>query len=201
MYGILCIAIYKIAKEGKINMKILKSILLQCKFLLVAFLNLTKEIFPYPLRNLWLLFFGIKVYHSSSIHRRCRFFHIGKFSLGKNSTVNFGCYLDNRRGIKIGDNTAIAHNVKIYTLGHNIDSPHFETKGAPVVIGNNVFIFSNAMIMPGVTIGDGAVILPGSIVTKHVGAFEVWGGAPAKFIKNRTREIDCKIKYNYWFAL
>lgn len=182
-------------------MKILKSILLQSKFLLVAFLNITKDFFPYPLRNLYLLIFGIKVHGTSSIHRQCRFFHIGKFSLGKNSTVNFGCYLDNRRGIKIGDNTAIAHNVKIYTLGHNIDSSTFETKGASVVIGNNVFVFSNTMIMPGVTIDDGAVILPGSIVTKNVGKFEVWGGVPAKFIKNRTAKIEYKTCYNYWAAL
>ncbi len=182
-------------------MKTLRTILLQCKFLIVAFLNFTKEFFPYPLRNLWLLFFGIRVHATSSIHRQCRFFHIGKFSLGKNSTVNFGCYLDNRRGITIGDNTAIAHNVKIYTLGHNIDSPHFETKGAPVAIGNNVFIFSNALIMPGVTIGDGAVILPGSVVTKSVEPFTVVGGNPARLIKKRANEIAYKTNYNYWFAL
>lgn len=182
-------------------MKILRIILLQCKFLIVAFLNFTKDFFPYPLRNLWLLIFGIRVHATSSIHRQCRFFHIGKFSLGKNSTVNFGCYLDNRRGIKIGDNTAIAHNVKIYTLGHDIDSPNFETKGAAVTIGSNVFVFSNAMIMPGVNIGDGAVILPGSIVTKSIEPFAVVGGIPAKFIKKRTSEIAYKTKYNYWFAL
>ena len=182
-------------------MKILKMILLQCKFFLIALVNVTKEFFPYPLRNLWLFIFGIKVPLSSSVHRKCKFFHIGKFSLGKNSTVNFGCYLDNRRGIKIGNNTAIAHNVKIYTLGHNIDSPRFETKGAQVTIGNDVFIFSNAMIMPGVTIGDGAVILPGSIVTKNVEPFTVVGGIPAKFVKKRQSEIDYTTQYNYWFAL
>ena len=182
-------------------MKILRIILLQCKFLVVALLNFTKDFFPYPLRNLWLLMFGIRVHVTSSIHRQCRFFHIGKFSLGRNSTVNFGCYLDNRRGIKIGDNAAIAHNVKIYTLGHDIDSTNFETKGASVTIGNNVFIFSNAMIMPGVTIGDGAVILPGSVVTKSIEPFAVVGGVPARIIKKRTTEIAYTIKYNYWFAL
>ena len=182
-------------------MKILRTVLLQCKFLIVAFLNFTKDFFPYPLRNLWLLIFGIRVHVTSSIHRQCRFFHVGKFSLGRNSTVNFGCYLDNRRGIKIGDNTAIAHNVKIYTLGHDIDSPNFETKGAAVTIGNNVFVFSNAMIMPGVTIGDGAVILPGSVVTKNIEPFTVVGGIPAKFIKKRTSKIAYKTKYNYWFSL
>lgn len=175
--------------------------LLQIKFLIVAFLNFFKEFFPYPLRNLFLLCFGIKIPISSSIHRGCKFFHIGKFSIGKNSVINFGCYLDNRRGILIGSNTAIAHNTKIYTLGHNIHSPKFETKGAPVTIGDNCFIFSNVMIMPGVTIEDGAVILPGSIVTKNVPAYSVYGGVPAKYIRDRNKKIDYKLNYNYLFAL
>lgn len=176
-------------------------VLIQMKFFLVAFLNLSKEFFPYPLRNLWLLLFGIKVSPSSSIHRHCRFFHIGKMQVGKNSTVNFGCFLDNRRGITIGSNTAIAHNTKIYTLGHNIDSSKFETKGDPVKIGDNVFVFSNVMIMPGVTVENGAVILPGTIVTKNVPEWTVVGGNPAKEIRKRDPNINYKTSYNYWFAL
>ena len=128
-------------------------------------------------------------------------FHIGKMQLGKHSVINWGCYLDNRRGITIGSNTAIAHNTKIYTLGHNIDSPLFETKGGSVIIGNNVFIFSNVLIMPGVSIGDGAVVLPGSIVTKDVLPWNVVGGVPAVPIKKRNPCIRYKINYNYWFAL
>lgn len=179
----------------------MKKILLQIKFIIVGFLNISKEIFPYPLRNIYLRIFGIKVPFTSSIHRRCKFFHVGKISIGNNSVVNFGCYLDNRRGITIGDNTAIAHDTKIYTLGHNIESPKFETKGSPVVIGNNCFIFSNVLIMPGITIGDGAVVLPGSVVTKSIPPYEVHGGNPAKKIKNRNNDIEYKTSYNFWGAL
>ena len=121
--------------------------------------------------------------------------------MGKNSVVNFGCYLDNRRGITIGDNVGIAHHTKIYTLGHNLESAEFETKGAPVVIEDNAFIFSNALIMPGVTIYEGAIVLAGSVVTKDVEAWTIVGGNPAKRIKDRQRKIAYKQKYNYWFAL
>ena len=121
--------------------------------------------------------------------------------IGKNSVVNFGCYLDNRRGISIGNNVGVAHNTKIYTLGHNLDSPQFETKGAPVIIEDDVFIFSNVMIMPGVTIGQGAIVLPGSVVTKDVPSRKIVGGNPARIIRNRIAEIDYKQSYNYLFAL
>ncbi len=178
-----------------------KLILLQIKFIIVFILNFTYNIVPYPLRNLYFYLFGIKLPLSSSIHHGCKFFHIGKCNIGKNSVINFGCYLDNRRGIFIGNNVGIAHNTKIYTLGHNINSPIFETKGSPVVIKDNVFIFSNVLIMPGVTINEGAVILPGSVVTKDVKSWSVVGGNPARFIRQRERNIDYKIYYNYWFAL
>jgi maltose O-acetyltransferase len=115
--------------------------------------------------------------------------------------VNFGCYLDNRRQILIGRNVGIAHNVKIYTLGHNIEDPEFKTKGERVIIKDNAFIFSNAIIMPGVIINEGAIVLPGSVVTKDVNAYEVVGGNPAKYVKMRGRDIKYKIKYNYYFAI
>ena len=176
-------------------------VLLQCKFLLVAWLNATNTLLPNPLRKLYLRCFGIKIGSGSSIHRGCKFFHVGKFKMGDHSVINFGCYLDNRRGITIGNNVGIAHNTKIYTLGHNIDSPEFETKGAPVTIEDDAFIFSNAIIMPGVTIGRGAIVLAGSVVTKDVPEWTIVGGNPAKVIKERKRNIAYLQDYNYWFAL
>ena len=115
--------------------------------------------------------------------------------------INFSCYLDNRRGIIIGNNAGIAHNTKIYTLGHDLDAPQFKTKGAEVTIKDNVFIFSNALIMPGVTIGEGAIVLAGSVVTKDVEPWAIVGGNPAKKIRERRQEIDYKQIYRYWFAL
>lgn len=175
--------------------------LLQCKFLLVEWLNITYQIFPNPLRNKYLKSFGIHLGRGSCIHRGCIFFHVGKMTIGNNSVVNFGCYLDNRRGITIGNNVGIAHNTKIYTLGHDIEDPQFKTKGKPVVIEDNAFIFSNALIMPGVTIGEGAIILTGSVVTKDVEPWTIVGGNPARKIKDRKHEIAYNQNYRYWFAL
>ena len=180
----------------------MKSILLQIKFIIVEFLNITYQLFPNPLRNYYLKIFCISLEGSKTcLHRKCKFFHVGKMKVGKNSVINFGCYLDNRRGIYIGDNVGIAHNTKIYTLGHDLDDPKFGTKGAPVYIKDNVFIFSIVMIMPGVTIGEGAIVLAGSVVTRDVEPWTIVGGNPAKIIRVRKRDIDYKTVYRYWFAL
>jgi maltose O-acetyltransferase len=143
----------------------------------------------------------IKIPLSSSIHHHVKFFHIGNMECGKNTVVNFGCYLDNRRKIVIGNNVGIAHNAKIYTLGHDIDDPKFKTKGKSVIIKDNVFLFANVLIMPGITIGEGAIILAGSVVTHDIPSYEVWGGNPARKIRMRNKNIDYKNNYNYWFAL
>jgi maltose O-acetyltransferase len=168
---------------------------------MVAFLNFTCIFLPYPLRNIYLRLFGIKIPLSSSIHRNVKLFHIGNIECGKNTVINFGCYLDNRRKIIIGNNVGIAHDTKIYTLGHDLNDPEFKTKGKSVIIKDNVFIFSNTLIMPGVTIGEGAIILAGSVVSHDVEPYTIVAGNPAKKIKKRTANIRYKNNYNYWFAL
>lgn len=180
----------------------IKSVLLQCKFLLVEFLNITYQLVPNPFRNYYLRMYGIKILGGKScIHRKCKFFHVGKIIVGKESVINFGCYLDNRRGIYIGNNVGLAHNTKIYTLGHDLNDPKFGSKGSPVHIEDNVFIFSNAMVMPGVTVGEGAIVLAGSVVTKDVEPWTIVGGNPARKIRDRNRDVDYKQVYRYWFAL
>lgn len=179
----------------------IRVILLQIKFLVVEFINITSNFIPLTLRRYYYSMFGIIIKRNSTIHRSAKFFHVGNFEMGENSTINFGCYLDNRRGIVIGNNVGIAHNTKIYTLGHDLDDPEFKTKGSTVVIKDNVFVFSNSLIMPGVTINEGAIVLAGSVVTKDVDPYTIVGGNPAKKIKNRIKTIDYKQKYDYYFAL
>ena len=68
------------------------------------------------------------------------------------------------------------------------------------IIGNDVWIGTEALIMPGITIADGAVIGARSVVTKNVGAYEIWAGNPAKFIKKRFAEdkITKLLEVRWW---
>lgn len=179
----------------------IRIILLQCKFLLIQWLNFSYNLFPSCLGNLYLRLYGVKMGKGSMIHRCCKFFHVGNISLGNHVVINNGCYLDNRRKIIVGNNVGIAHNTKIYTLGHDINSPKFKTVGKPVTIEDNVFIFSNVLVMPGVTIHEGAIVLAGSVVTKDVQPYAIVGGNPAQFIKYRNKSIEYQCGYSYMFGL
>jgi acetyltransferase-like isoleucine patch superfamily enzyme len=178
----------------------MKRIQLQLFFLALALFNvLHKVLFFRSLRQFLYGLAGYKIRRSASVHG-VRFFSFGKLSIGADTIVNSGCYLDNRRGITIGDKVVIAHDTKIYTLGHDINCPNFSTKGAPVRIEDYAVLFSNVLVMPGVTIGRGAVILPGSVVAKNVEPMTIVGGNPA-MPKGTRREIHRdRILHHYWAA-
>lgn len=85
----------------------------------------------------------------------------------------------------IGDGCQIGHNVVFATLNHGLaPKERKSTYPAPIVLGRNVWVGSNATILQGVTIGDNAVIAAGAVVTKDVAPNTVVGGVPAQFIKN-----------------
>lgn len=92
---------------------------------------------------------------------------------------------------KCGDNVMMAPDCIIYVRNHEssrLDIPMCEqgsTEERPVVIGNDVWIGGRVIILPGVKIGDGAIIGAGSVVTKDVSEYDVVAGNPARVIKNR----------------
>jgi len=178
-----------------------KKIRLQLYFICLAVFNfLYALLFPWFIRSFLLRLTGTKTGKRSCV-QRVRFFGFGSLIIGNNSVINSGCYLDNRRGIIIGNNVVIAHDTKIYTLGHDVNDPSFKTKGGKVVIEDYVIIFSNVLIMPGVRIKKGAVILPGSVVTKDVEEMMITGGNPARPVKIREVLHSNKEPYNYWFSI
>ena len=108
-------------------------------------------------------------------------------SLGKNFYANFNLVLVDDGRIIIGDNVMIGPNVTIATALHSLNAEERNSeknqRNLPVAIGNNVWIASNVTILPGVTIGDNAVIAAGAVVTKDVPNNVLVGGVPAKIMK------------------
>ena len=104
--------------------------------------------------------------------------------IGENVFINSNCTMQDQGGVYIGDDVLIGHNVCLLTLNHDFEpEKRAELHPSPIHIGNKVWIGSNATILPGVTIGDNAVVAAGAVVTRDVMADTVVGGVPAKLIK------------------
>ena len=111
--------------------------------------------------------------------------HPGSVKLG--ARVELGDYVViwGGGGLEIGDDTMIAAQTVITTLGHNRSQSAFRetlTRG-PIVIGKNVWVGAGAVILPGVTIGDNSIIAAGAVVTKDVASNTIVGGVPAKVLQ------------------
>lgn len=105
-------------------------------------------------------------------------------TFGKRVFINSGCKFQDQGGITIGDDSLIGHNCVIATLNHAMDPEHRgDMIPSPVKIGNKVWIGSNATLLPGVTIGDGAIVAAGAVVTRDVAPRTVVAGVPAKPVK------------------
>lgn len=104
--------------------------------------------------------------------------------LGENVFINSSCHFQDQGGIYIGNNVLIGHQVTLATLNH-MHSPKDRGSMIPkaIHIGNDVWIGSNATVLPGVTIGNGAIVAAGAVVSKDVAPNTIVGGVPAKFIK------------------
>ena len=112
-------------------------------------------------------------------------------AVGENVFINACCHFQDHGGVTIGDGCQIGHNVVFATLNHGLSpAERTHTYPAPIVLGRNVWVGSNATILQGVTIGDNAVVAAGAVVTKDVAVNTVVGGVPAKFIKSicKTKE-------------
>jgi len=115
--------------------------------------------------------------------------------VGDNVNIQMGCFLDGRGGLSIGNNVDVTPGVRILTEQHDIDSPDYATVKKPVAIHDNVVIGSWALILPGVTVGEGAVIAAGAVVAKSVEPYTLVAGNPAVKKRDRAREIRYRLDY------
>lgn len=104
--------------------------------------------------------------------------------VGENVFINACCHFQDHGGVTLGDGCQIGHNVVFATLNHG-QAPEDRgiTYPAPIVLGRNVWVGSNATILQGVTIGDNAIVAAGAVVTRDVPADIIVGGVPARPIK------------------
>jgi acetyltransferase-like isoleucine patch superfamily enzyme len=97
--------------------------------------------------------------------------------------------------LKIGNNVNVSHYTLIQTLTHDPQNPDFVCLCKPVVVEDHVWIGARAIILPGVTLGEGCVIGAGAVVTKDVPPYTIAVGNPARVVRERTRDLRYRSRY------
>ncbi|MGH2479248.1 MAG: acyltransferase [Ktedonobacteraceae bacterium] len=111
-----------------------------------------------------------------------------KVFIGKGTVINYGCLLYTTGGLIIGEHVSISAGTWLVTGSHDISDPLFPAFYKPIVIGDHVWIGMRATILPGVTIGEGAIVMAGAMVTHDVPPSAIVGGVPARVIKQREAQ-------------
>ncbi|HVM92275.1 MAG TPA: acyltransferase [Terriglobales bacterium] len=134
--------------------------------------------------------FGVKLAWGARIAPGC--WVLGgpsRISVGEGSVINRGVVLDGRFPLTIGENVSISIQTIILTLEHDLSAADFRAVGAPVVIGDRAFIGARAIVLPGITIGEGAAVAAGGVVSRDVPPYAIVAGVPARVIGSRSRNL------------
>jgi acetyltransferase-like isoleucine patch superfamily enzyme len=147
----------------------------------------------YTVRHRWYrAYLGLEIDEGARVLLDCYMWHIGPrhvrrsgSRIGARTWINRQCCLDLRGGLEIGADVSVSPDVTILTAQHDLNDPRFTYVSKRVVIEDHVWIGSRATIMPGVTVGRGAVVAAGAVVTRDVEPLTVVGGVPARPIAVR----------------
>lgn len=126
---------------------------------------------------------NVLIYHGFDV------LHPWKLRMGKDCNLGFHVSLDARGGLQIGESCNIASEAAIWTGSHDVNSPDFANTTAPVVIGDRVWLSYRSVVLPGVTIGEGAVVSAGAIVRNDVPPYAIVAGVPARIIGWRSPNL------------
>lgn len=127
------------------------------------------------LRKWFVQFLRGAIGKGSYFFRRCEFSWIGRITIGDHVSIGGCCYLDGRGTLTIGNNVNISSHVQMITGSHLVDDPYFKGTYLPIKIGDRAWIGTSAIILSGVSIGEGAVVGAGAVVTKDIPPYTVWG--------------------------
>ncbi|MGB5943447.1 MAG: putative colanic acid biosynthesis acetyltransferase [Leeuwenhoekiella sp.] len=129
--------------------------------------------------------FGSKIEYSSHIYASAKIWAPWNLTMGSHSTLGpqVDCY--NQGKISIGNNTIVSQKAYLCASTHDFTQRNFPLICRPIAIGDSAWIAADSFVGPGVNIGDRAVIGARAAVFKDVPANTVYGGNPAKFIKER----------------
>lgn len=166
----------------------------------VGFLHCVGNIPFHHIRRFFYRLAGVQIGKGSTLHMHAVFYNPQHIRIGNDTIIGERAVLDGRDNLTIGNHVDIASEVMIYNAEHDVQSDDFHASMAPTIIEDYVFVGPRAIILPGVTLGKGAVVGAGAVVTKDVAPFTIVGGVPAKVIGERkNKEPHYRLGRAAWF--
>jgi len=128
---------------------------------------------------------GINIYIAKHVYLKNKH----NIIIGDNVSIHEMCYIDGYGEITIGNNVSISHNVSIISFDHTYKEKDIPIKYNPsvskkIIISDDIWIGAGSRILSGITINERSIIAAGSVVTKDVESYSIYGGVPAKKIKD-----------------
>lgn len=136
---------------------------------------------------------GLTLPPGACIHRGLEIRSARNISIGEGTIVGFDCILDGRGGIELGRNVNLSSEVAIWSMQHDHRASDFGTIEKQVTVGDRAWLSFRTTILPGVTIGEGAVIAAGAVVTKDVPPFAIMAGVPAVQVGTRPQDLTYEL--------
>jgi acetyltransferase-like isoleucine patch superfamily enzyme len=118
-----------------------------------------------------------------------------QITIGRGTTIGRNCLLDGRGGITFGRHVNVSSFALLVTGTHDLADRQFHADYAPIVIEDRAWIATRALVLGGVTIGEGAVVAAGAVVVRDVPAHTVVGGVPARPIAERRPGHDYELSW------
>lgn len=148
------------------------------------------DFFPGIIRTLFFKIIFKKFGNNNMIDYKTFFRYPWKIEIGSNVSINrltsiYGSFHKKEALVIIGNNVSIGPEVSIFSAGHDYTGLNLPDTGKSIIINDYVWIGGRAILLPGVELGEGAVVGAGSVVTRSIPPYTVVAGNPAKEIKKR----------------
>ena len=163
-----------------------RSLLYQLAWFFVGLPLLRSALLPSSsLRVKLLRFFGAEIGHGVVIKPGVRVKYPWRLSIGDDCWLGEDCWIDNLADVRLGNNVCVSQGAYFCTGNHDWTDPSFSLIVKPIVLQDGAWAGAKAVLAPGVTLGECAIASAGSVVTKDIPSFEIHGGNPAAFLKQR----------------
>lgn len=138
--------------------------------------------------------FGMKIGQDTMIYNSCHFREPKRIVIGDFTSIGDRCILDGRAGLTIGNSVNFSTGVWIWTRQHQVNDSDFAEESAPVMIEDFAWLSCRTVVLPGVRVGQGAIVAAGAVVTKDVEPYAIVAGIPARKIGERSRDLRYRLK-------